>query len=146
MEDFLLPTTEEVERDPGGSQYYDELFEEIEAELYPGCDWISSLNFLAKLLHLKVRGKMPNNIFDELLKLLKLAFPKENKIPGSCYEAKKRLKKFVRMAIVGIQRLKKKMDMIVLVNMKWIIQVAYIIVREQSYIRSRVVNFIFTGL
>lgn len=43
-------------------------------------------------------------------------------------------------------KIEKKMDMIVLVNMKWIIQVAYIIVREQSYIRSRVVNFIFTGL
>ena len=93
VEDFLLPTTEEVENNPTAGQYYDDLFEEIEAELYPGCDWISSLNFLAKFLHLKVRGKVPNKIFDEMLKLLKFAFPKENKIPSSYYEAKKRLTK-----------------------------------------------------
>lgn len=56
----------------------------------------------------------------------------------------KEQKRFVKMAIVGIQRLKKKMGMIVLVNMKWIIQVVCIIVREQSYIRSRGKS-IFTG-
>ncbi|XP_062086893.1 uncharacterized protein LOC133793596 [Humulus lupulus] len=93
VEDFLLPTTEEVENNPAAGQFYDDLFDEIEAELYPGCNWISSLNFLAKLLHLKVRGKIPNKIFDELLKLLKLAFPKGNKIPSTYYEAKKRLQK-----------------------------------------------------
>ena len=49
VEDFLLPTTEQVDNNYDASQYYDELFEEIEAQLYPGCDWISSLNFLAKL-------------------------------------------------------------------------------------------------
>ncbi|XP_062093425.1 uncharacterized protein LOC133799424 [Humulus lupulus] len=92
-EDFLLPTTEEVEKNPAAGQFYDDLFDEIEAELYPGCNWISSLNFLAKLLHLKVRGKIPNKIFDELLKLLKLSFPKGNKIPSTYYEAKKRLQK-----------------------------------------------------
>ena len=93
VEDFLLPTTEEVEADPNATKYYDQLFEEIEAELYPGCDWISALNFLAKLLHLKVRGKIANNIFDEILKLLKFAFPRQNKVPSSFYEAKKRMKK-----------------------------------------------------
>ncbi|XP_062086482.1 uncharacterized protein LOC133792589 [Humulus lupulus] len=93
VEDFLLPTTEDVENNPAAGQFYDDLFDEIEAELYPGCNWISSLNFLAKLLHLKVRGKIPNKIFDELLKLLKLAFPKGNKIPSTYYEAKKRLQK-----------------------------------------------------
>ena len=93
VEDFLLPTTEEVEADPSGSKDYDDLFEEIQTELYPGCDWMSSLNFLAKMLHLKVRGKIPIEIFDEILKLLRIAFPKGNKIPSSHYEAKKRLKK-----------------------------------------------------
>ncbi|XP_062114422.1 uncharacterized protein LOC133825508 [Humulus lupulus] len=93
VEDFLLPTTEEVENNPAAGQFYDDLFDEIEAELYPGCNWISSLNFLEKLLHLKVRGKIPNKIFDELLKLLKLAFPKGNKIPSTYYEAKLRLQK-----------------------------------------------------
>ncbi|KAM6580121.1 hypothetical protein CsatA_003895 [Cannabis sativa] len=93
VEDFIRPTTEDVQRNSDSFQYYDELFEEIEAELYPGCHWISSLNFLAKLLHLKVRGKIPIGVFDELLKLLNLAFPKGNKIPSTYYEAKKRLKK-----------------------------------------------------
>ncbi|XP_060962267.1 uncharacterized protein LOC133032365 [Cannabis sativa] len=93
IEDFIRPTTEEVQTNPDSFQYYDDLFEEIEAELYPGCHWISSLNFLAKLLHLKVRGKIPISVFDELLKLLNLAFPKGNKVPSTYYEAKKRLKK-----------------------------------------------------
>ncbi|KAM6543801.1 hypothetical protein CsatB_008248 [Cannabis sativa] len=96
LEDFFPSTTEErqgEDEQPTTNPQFDDLFEEIEAELYPGCDWISSLNFLAKLLHLKVRGKIPNNIFEELLKLLKFAFPKENNIPSTYYEAKKRLKK-----------------------------------------------------
>ncbi|KAM6554839.1 hypothetical protein CsatB_015601 [Cannabis sativa] len=96
LEDFFPPTTEDVQGEdeqPTTNPHFDDLFEEIEAELYPGCDWISSLNFLAKLLHLKVRGKIPNNIFEELLKLLKFAFPKENNILATYYEAKKRLKK-----------------------------------------------------
>ncbi|XP_030505429.2 uncharacterized protein LOC115720419 [Cannabis sativa] len=93
VEDFIRPTTEDVQNNSDSFQYYDELFEEIEAELYFGCHWISSLNFLAKLLHLKVRGKIPIGVFDELLKMLNLAFPKGNKIPSTYYEAKKRLKK-----------------------------------------------------
>ncbi|KAM6581559.1 hypothetical protein CsatA_005333 [Cannabis sativa] len=96
LEEFFPPTTEDVQGEdeqPTTNPHFDDLFEEIEAELYPGCDWILSLNFLAKLLHLKVRGKIPNNIFEEFLKLLKFAFPKENNIPATYYEAKKRLKK-----------------------------------------------------
>ncbi|XP_060969955.1 uncharacterized protein LOC133037137 [Cannabis sativa] len=96
LEDFFPSTTEDVQGEdeqPTTNPHFDDLFEKIEAELYPGCDWISSLNFLAKLLHLKVRGKIPNNIFEELLKLLKFAFSKENNIPATYYEEKKRLKK-----------------------------------------------------
>ena len=92
VEDFLLPTTEEVEENPAAGQAYDDLFVEIETELFPGCDWISSLNFMAKLLHLKVRGKIPISVFDQILKLLKFSFPKENKIPSTYYECKKNCK------------------------------------------------------
>uniref|UniRef100_A0A803Q9D4 Uncharacterized protein n=1 Tax=Cannabis sativa TaxID=3483 RepID=A0A803Q9D4_CANSA len=46
-------------------EYYDELFKDIEADLYPCCNWISSLNFLAKLMHLKIVGGISNNIFDQ---------------------------------------------------------------------------------
>ncbi|XP_060968720.1 uncharacterized protein LOC133036222 [Cannabis sativa] len=74
LEDFFPPTTEDVQGEdeqPTTNPHFDDLFEEIEAEL----------------------GKIPNNIFEELLKLLKFAFPKENNIPATYYEAKKRLKK-----------------------------------------------------
>ena len=47
----------------------------------------SSLNFLVKLMHLKVLNKWTNNSFDELLKLLKLTFPKIDLVE-SHYEAK----------------------------------------------------------
>ena len=36
------------------NQYFDDLFTEIESELYPGCIKFSSLNFLVKLIYLKV--------------------------------------------------------------------------------------------
>ncbi|KAK1423448.1 hypothetical protein QVD17_18751 [Tagetes erecta] len=72
---------------------YDALFKELNTELYPGCSWMSSLNFLAKLMHIKVINKWTNSSFDQLLELLKVALPKENKIPTSHYEAKKKLKK-----------------------------------------------------
>ncbi|XP_062086582.1 uncharacterized protein LOC133792694 [Humulus lupulus] len=83
VDDFLLPNNAE-EANSGMGQYYDELFDEIEAELYPGCDWISSLNFLAKLMHLKVRGKIPNNTFDELLKYDCCLFFNEHASKDSC--------------------------------------------------------------
>ena len=82
--------------DEGGSgvdKEFGELFEEVETELYPGCTWLSSLNFLAKMLHMKVLNKWTNSSFDELLEFLKFAFPKENKIPASYYEAKKKMRK-----------------------------------------------------
>ena len=47
----------------------------------------SLLNFLVKLMHLKVINKWTNKSIDELLKLLKLAFPKIDLI-NSHYEAK----------------------------------------------------------
>ncbi|KAM6552349.1 hypothetical protein CsatB_002157 [Cannabis sativa] len=96
IEDFFPPIDDDEragDDEMQRGQYYDDMFEEIEAQLYPGCDWISSLNFIAKLMHLKNLGKIPNYIFDELLKLLKFAFPKENKIPATHYEAKKKLGK-----------------------------------------------------
>jgi len=35
----------------------DVLMAEVNTELYPGCSWMSSLNFLAKLMHIKVMNK-----------------------------------------------------------------------------------------
>ncbi|XP_076885268.1 uncharacterized protein LOC143534737 [Bidens hawaiensis] len=72
---------------------FDELFAEVNTELYPGCTWLSSLNFLAKMTHFKVLNKWTDSSFSQLLKFLKFALPKENHIPASYYEAKKKLRK-----------------------------------------------------
>ncbi|KAJ0538371.1 putative Transposase-associated domain-containing protein [Helianthus annuus] len=72
---------------------FDELFKELTTELYPGCSWMSSLSFLAKLMHLKVMNNMTNSSFDQLLEHLRNSLPKPNKIPAKYYEAKKKLRK-----------------------------------------------------
>ncbi|XP_076952589.1 uncharacterized protein LOC143626347 [Bidens hawaiensis] len=72
---------------------FDELFKELNTELYPGCSWMSSLNSLAILMHIKVINKWTDSTFDQLLEFLRVAFPKENKVPTSHYEAKKKLSK-----------------------------------------------------
>uniref|UniRef100_A0A803Q230 Transposase-associated domain-containing protein n=1 Tax=Cannabis sativa TaxID=3483 RepID=A0A803Q230_CANSA len=67
INDFFTPACDDNTPSVDGNrmgEYYDELFKDIEAELYPGCNWISSLNFLAKLMHLKIVGGISNNIFD----------------------------------------------------------------------------------
>ncbi|KAJ9539304.1 hypothetical protein OSB04_032037 [Centaurea solstitialis] len=69
------------------------LLEEVNAELYPGCTRFSSLDFIAKLMHIKVNNKWTDGSFDQLLELLQSAFPDENRVPSSHYIAKKKLKK-----------------------------------------------------
>ena len=88
--------SDDVEGDPVGGQLsneqYDDLFATLRSELYPGVSSFSSLNFLVKLIHLKVLNKWTNNSFDELLKFLKLAFPKIDLV-DSHYKAKKLMMK-----------------------------------------------------
>ncbi|XP_076897802.1 uncharacterized protein LOC143551209 [Bidens hawaiensis] len=72
---------------------FDALFAEVNTELYPGCTWLSSLNFLAKMTHFKVINKWTDSSFSQVLEFLKFAFPKENHVPASYYEAKKKLRK-----------------------------------------------------
>ncbi|KAL2542697.1 Uncharacterized protein Adt_03675 [Abeliophyllum distichum] len=71
---------------------YDALFDALHSELYAGVSSFSSLNFLTKLMHLKVVNKWTNKSVDGLLKLLKSAFPKINLV-DSHYEAKKLMSK-----------------------------------------------------
>ena len=71
---------------------YDNLFAALNSELYQGVSSFSSLNFLVKLMHLNVMNKWTNKSFDEMLKLLKLAFPKMDLV-DSHYEAKKLMTK-----------------------------------------------------
>ncbi|KAK1422943.1 hypothetical protein QVD17_18233 [Tagetes erecta] len=72
---------------------FESLLKEVQSELYPGCTKFSSLDFLAKLMHIKVKNKWTNSSFDELLELLQSSHPEGNKIPPSHYVAKKTLKK-----------------------------------------------------
>ncbi|XP_062119373.1 uncharacterized protein LOC133833132 [Humulus lupulus] len=69
-----------------------DLFEEVEKELYFGCTTFSILTFIVNLMHIKVMCGWSNKSFDLLLDLLSKAFPKDNKIPRSYYDAKKMLR------------------------------------------------------
>nr|GEY72885.1 hypothetical protein [Tanacetum cinerariifolium] len=64
-------------------------------KLYPGCTWMTSLDFLAKMSHAKVLGKIPNSGFNLILKVLQEAFPHGEgfKIPSSYNKMKKTYKK-----------------------------------------------------
>ena len=70
---------------------FQDLMIETHNELYPGCLEFFSLNFLVKLMHIKVLNGWSNKSFDMLLKLFKAAFPTGTTIPTSFYEAKRDL-------------------------------------------------------
>ncbi|XP_062086057.1 uncharacterized protein LOC133792156 [Humulus lupulus] len=69
-----------------------DLFVEAEKELYFGCTTFSILTFIVNVMHIKVMCGWSNKSFDLLLDLLSKAFPKDNKIPRSYYDAKKMLR------------------------------------------------------
>ncbi|KAL4030764.1 hypothetical protein IC575_009016 [Cucumis melo] len=72
---------------------FQDLLNQARNELYPGCSEFSSLNFLVKLMHVKVLNGWSNKSFDMLLELLRAAFPMcNNTIPSSFYEAKQKLR------------------------------------------------------
>ncbi|XP_071739517.1 uncharacterized protein [Rutidosis leptorrhynchoides] len=70
----------------------EDLIDATQTELYPGSR-LSSLEFLAKLTHLKVLNRWTNTAFDQLLELLIQSHPPDNTIPKSYYETKKWMKK-----------------------------------------------------
>ncbi|GKB88719.1 CACTA transposable element, partial [Tanacetum coccineum] len=69
------------------------LFEMANEELFPGCTWMSSLDFLAKMSHIKVLHKWTDSSFDDTMEVLLKAFPAGAKVPKSHYKAKKTMKK-----------------------------------------------------
>ena len=81
-----------TESSDGGDEF-DELLKEAGTELYPGCKKFTSLEWLAKLMHIKVMNKMTNTTLDQILELMRASHPEGNKIPTSHYQAKKILKK-----------------------------------------------------
>ncbi|KAM6542624.1 hypothetical protein CsatB_007071 [Cannabis sativa] len=73
-----------------GGGKYDDLFKDMETELYTGCKK-SALNALVKLMHCKVPNKWSNHSFDMLLAILIELFPEGTKLPKSHYESKMKL-------------------------------------------------------
>ena len=71
---------------------FQDLLNVARSELYPGCSEFVSLNFLVKLMHIKVLNSWSNKSFDMLFELLRAMFPMYNTtIPSSFYEAKRKL-------------------------------------------------------
>lgn len=59
---------------------FKKVLEEVQLKLYPGC-LFSSLDFLRKLMHIKVINKWTDISSDQLLELLQTVFPQGNKVP-----------------------------------------------------------------
>ena len=72
-------------------ELFESMMNDAETPLYEGCTSYSKLSFLVTLFHLKASGGWTNTSFTLLLETLKEAFPKDNKVPLSMYEAKKTL-------------------------------------------------------
>ncbi|GKB47403.1 hypothetical protein Tco_0898156 [Tanacetum coccineum] len=51
---------------------FEELYASANKELYPGCNYVTQLDFMAKFTYFKVKGKLTDSIFNEMLKV----FPK----------------------------------------------------------------------
>ncbi|GJU22217.1 protein kinase, ATP binding site-containing protein [Tanacetum coccineum] len=70
---------------------FEELYASANEELYPGCDYVTRLDFMAKFTHFKVKGKLTDSIFNEMLEFFQFVFPpsKGYKLPPSNYAIKK---------------------------------------------------------
>ncbi|GJY26378.1 hypothetical protein Tco_0401104 [Tanacetum coccineum] len=73
---------------------FEELYVSANEELYPGCDYVIRLDFMAKFTYFKVRGKLTYSIFNEMLEFFQNIFPttKGYKLPPSYYAIKKTFK------------------------------------------------------
>ncbi|GKF13911.1 hypothetical protein Tco_0055373 [Tanacetum coccineum] len=66
---------------------FEELYANANKELYPGCDYVTRLDFMAKFTYFKVKGKLTDSIFNEMLEFFQNVFPtsKGVKLPPSYY-------------------------------------------------------------
>nr|GEX32232.1 hypothetical protein [Tanacetum cinerariifolium] len=73
---------------------FEELYAVANEELYPGCDHVTQLDFMEKFTYFKVKGKLTNSIFNEMLECFQNVFPtaKGYKLPPSYYAIKKTFK------------------------------------------------------
>ncbi|KAL4273495.1 hypothetical protein GQ457_13G017720 [Hibiscus cannabinus] len=65
------------------------LLQEVEQNLYPGCEDFSKLSFIVQILNFKCLYSVSAKAIDALLKILVKAFPKGNKLPSSFADCKK---------------------------------------------------------
>ncbi|GJR51079.1 hypothetical protein Tco_1401600 [Tanacetum coccineum] len=73
---------------------FEELYASANEELYPGCNYVTRLDFMAKFTYFKVKGKLTDSIFNEMLEFFQNIFPtaKGYKLPPSYYAIKKTFK------------------------------------------------------
>nr|GEX51750.1 hypothetical protein [Tanacetum cinerariifolium] len=73
---------------------FEELYASANEELYPGSDYVTRLDFMAKFTYFKVKGKLTYSIFNEMLEFFQNVFPisKGYKLPPSYYAIKKTFK------------------------------------------------------
>ncbi|GJU43730.1 hypothetical protein Tco_1200996 [Tanacetum coccineum] len=73
---------------------FEELYASANEELYPGCDYVTRLDFMAKFTYFKVKGRLTDSIFNEMLEFFQNVFPisKGYKLPLSYYAIKKTFK------------------------------------------------------
>nr|GEX86613.1 CLIP-associated protein [Tanacetum cinerariifolium] len=76
------------------SDKFEELYASDNEELYPGCDYMTRLDFMAKFTYFKVKGKLTDSIFNEMLEFFQNVFPtaKGYNLPPSYYAIKKTFK------------------------------------------------------
>ncbi|GJV59136.1 CACTA transposable element [Tanacetum coccineum] len=88
----------ETSNEPTQAKRNEQCFERLKAhaneELYPGCDYVTRLDFMAKFTYFKVKGKLTDSIFNEMLEFFQNVFPtsKGFKLLPSYYAIKKTFK------------------------------------------------------
>nr|GEY16735.1 hypothetical protein [Tanacetum cinerariifolium]GEY61792.1 hypothetical protein [Tanacetum cinerariifolium] len=73
---------------------FEELYSSANEELYPGYDYVTRLDFMAKFTYFKAKGKLTDYIFNEMLEFFQNVFPtaKGYKLLPSYYAIKKTIK------------------------------------------------------
>nr|GEZ19278.1 hypothetical protein [Tanacetum cinerariifolium] len=73
---------------------FEELYVSANEELYPGCDYVTRLDFMAKFTYFKVKGKLTDSLLNIMLEFFQNVFPISNgyKLPPSYYAIKKTFK------------------------------------------------------
>nr|GEW03406.1 hypothetical protein [Tanacetum cinerariifolium] len=73
---------------------FEELYASANEELYSSCEYVTRLDFMVKFTYFKVKGKLTDCIFNEMLEFFQNVFPttKGYKLPSSYYAIKKTFK------------------------------------------------------